>query len=130
MRKIFFPYWVTLREHTYFSNQEEHSGSIWPCVILSLYHFKYTHPIEIFFRFTSNNVESTDVVIKCPHSQNYYAQKNYLKKQDFVKTIQFLIFRLKIYLNVSWMYCDLKKKMVLQCSFQKKYFCCKWSFSG
>ena len=31
---------LTLGKHTYFSNQEEHSGSIWPCVLYNFIPFQ------------------------------------------------------------------------------------------
>ena len=68
-------------------------GQFDPVYFLTLYHFKYTYPISLknFFKRTSINVESTDVVIKClwnyAHSQNYYKNNRILSKKQF-----FLVF--------------------------------------
>ena len=102
-------------KHTYFSNQEGHSGSIWPCVLFDFLSFQtyLSDKLEKILRCSSNNVKLTDVVRKC--LWNCLHVKIIIKKiiweKDFVKTntafVVFNIFGWKFIL--SFLRCTLKK---------------------
>ena len=71
-------------------NQEEHSGSIWPCLLFDfiLFQIYLSDWLETIFKCTGKNVESTDVVIHFfwnLHSQNYCARKLIWKQTGFLK---------------------------------------------
>ena len=85
-------------EHTYFSNQEEHSGSIWSCVVFDFIPFLIFlfDQLEKISRCTLINLESTDVVGKCLwnylHSQTYYMKKTAKKTGFYQKNTVFFSF--------------------------------------